>query len=82
MRFKRKGGGGQRPFEQCSKKLHFSLMSASLCDGHIVFDFSNYCPYAFEPFPRRCYVAMCSLGSEGVIASPREVDSRLDVAFY
>ena len=30
--FKRKGGGGggQRPFEQCSKKLHFSLMSASL----------------------------------------------------
>ena len=25
-----KGGGGQRPFEQCSKKLHFSLMSASL----------------------------------------------------
>ena len=29
MMFKRKGGG-QRPFEQCSKKLHFSLMSASL----------------------------------------------------
>ena len=28
--FKRKGGGGQRPFEQCSKKLHFSLMTASL----------------------------------------------------
>ena len=27
--FKRKGGG-QRPFEQCSKKLHFSLMTASL----------------------------------------------------
>ena len=25
-----KGGGGQRPFEQCSKKLHFSLMMASL----------------------------------------------------
>ena len=23
-------GGGQRPFEQCSKKLHFSLMTASL----------------------------------------------------
>ena len=21
-----KGGGGQRPFEQCSKKLHFSYM--------------------------------------------------------
>ena len=25
-----KGGGGQRPFEQCSKKLHFSLAMASL----------------------------------------------------
>ena len=30
MMFKRKGGGGQRPFEQCSKKLHFSYVSASL----------------------------------------------------
>ena len=28
--FKRKGGGGQRPFEQCSKKLHFSQRMASL----------------------------------------------------
>ena len=25
-----KGGGGQRPFEQCSKKLHFSYGTASL----------------------------------------------------
>ena len=25
-----KGGGGQRPFEQCSKKLHFFERSASL----------------------------------------------------
>ena len=25
-----KGGGGQRAFEQCSKKLHFSLAMASL----------------------------------------------------
>ena len=25
-----KGGGGQRPFEQCSKKLHFFETSASL----------------------------------------------------
>ena len=25
-----KGGGGQRPFEQCSKKLHFFEMGASL----------------------------------------------------
>ena len=25
-----KGGGGQRPFEQCSKKLHFSWRMASL----------------------------------------------------
>ena len=25
-----KGGGGQRPFEQCSKKLHFSERRASL----------------------------------------------------
>ena len=32
--FKRKGGGGgQRPFEQCSKKLHFSLGMASLRRG-------------------------------------------------
>ena len=30
--FKRKGGGGQRPFEQCSKKLHFSYGTASLKD--------------------------------------------------
>ena len=30
MMFKRKGGGGQRPFEQCSKKLHFSYKEASL----------------------------------------------------
>ena len=30
MMFKRKGGGGQRPFEQCSKKLHFSYPMASL----------------------------------------------------
>ena len=28
--FKRKGGGGERPFEQCSKKLHFSYGTASL----------------------------------------------------
>ena len=31
MMFKRKGGrGGQRLFEQCSKKLHFSYGMASL----------------------------------------------------
>ena len=29
------GGGGQRPFEQCSKKLHFSERRASL-----IFSFS------------------------------------------
>ena len=34
--FKRKGGG-QRPFEQCSKKLHFSLGMASLIQGHAKF---------------------------------------------
>ena len=28
-----KGGGGQRPFEQCSKKLHFFEMRASLREG-------------------------------------------------
>ena len=28
-----KGGGGQRPFEQCSKKLHFFEMRASLRVG-------------------------------------------------
>ena len=27
-----KGGGGQRPFEQCSKKLHFFEMGPSLSD--------------------------------------------------
>ena len=30
------GGGGQRPFEQCSKKLHFSLMMASLIQVLII----------------------------------------------
>ena len=36
--FKRKGGrGGQRPFEQCSKKLHFFETSASL-SFHWVFE--------------------------------------------
>ena len=30
-----KGGGGQRPFEQCSKKLHFSLAMASLNENDI-----------------------------------------------
>ena len=29
-----KGGGGQRPFEQCSKKLHFFEMMASLSRSH------------------------------------------------
>ena len=34
-----KGGGGQRPFEQCSKKLHFfetmaSLMKLILCQDY------------------------------------------------
>ena len=29
-----KGGGGQRPFEQCSKKLHFSERMASLRPPH------------------------------------------------
>ena len=28
-----KGGGGQRPFEQCSKKHHFSPAMASLIQG-------------------------------------------------
>ena len=28
-----KGGGGQRPFEQCSKKLHFFERMASLREG-------------------------------------------------
>ena len=28
--FKTRGGGGQRPFEQCSKKLHYWYRMASL----------------------------------------------------
>ena len=31
-----KGGGGQRPFEQCSKKLHFSERGASLIQTNIL----------------------------------------------
>ena len=31
-----KGGGGQRPFEQCSKKLHFSLAMASLSPDNAI----------------------------------------------
>ena len=31
-----KGGGGQRPFEQCSKKLHFFEMGASLSEMPIL----------------------------------------------
>ena len=35
-----KGGGGQRPFEQCSKKLHFFEMRASLSQhNHFLFHF-------------------------------------------
>merc|ERR1712209_128987 len=30
-----KGGGGQRPFEQCSKKLHFFERKASLSLAHL-----------------------------------------------
>ena len=43
-----KGGGGQRPFEQCSKKLHFFERGASLshkcqtCDVLIVGCFLQY----------------------------------------
>ena len=33
-----KGGGGQRAFEQCSKKLHFSCRMASLC-GDVITSF-------------------------------------------
>ena len=32
-----KGGGGQRPFEQCSKKLHFFETGASLSDFNVFF---------------------------------------------
>ena len=31
-----KGGGGQRPFEQCSKKLHFSERRASLINVDVI----------------------------------------------
>ena len=34
-----KGGGGQRPFEQCSKKLHFSHRRASLIVIYVFFVF-------------------------------------------
>ena len=34
-----KGGGGQRPFEQCSKELHFSYMEASLISSIFSFQF-------------------------------------------
>ena len=35
------GGGGQRPFEQCSKKLHFSLAMASLRSHHLSLTISS-----------------------------------------
>ena len=31
-----KGGGGQRPFEQCSKKLHFFETMASLIEVVVI----------------------------------------------
>ena len=33
-----KGGGGQRPFEQCSKKMHFFEMGASLIVNDYIVD--------------------------------------------
>ena len=30
-----KGGGGERPFEKCSKKLHFFEMRASLSEDNV-----------------------------------------------
>ena len=59
-----KGGGGQRPFEQCSKKLHFFEMGASLtCLYNLSkkrrkFTFSFTIPFKihilfYNPSPRR-----------------------------
>ena len=42
-------GGGQRPFEQCSKKLHFSCVMASLT-GPITSSWSNFCSIFFLNF--------------------------------
>ena len=36
-----KGGGGQRPFEQCSKKLHFFERMASLSQLKKIYFFKN-----------------------------------------
>ena len=57
--FKRKGGGGgQRPFEQCSKKLHFSLGMASLSSQ------------AEHDGPKSSGVQLMDYGNDGEIAQP------------
>ena len=44
-----KGGGGQRRFEQCSKKLHFFEMRASLMDKSLItFDDFQGLPETFH----------------------------------
>ena len=57
-----KGGGGQRPFEQCSKKLHFSETMASLSVNVVPDQYASVqaddlkkhnrssTPYQFQPF--------------------------------
>ena len=46
-----KGGGGQRPFEQCSKKLHFFEMRASLT---LICSCQSHTPSGRRTLCRRC----------------------------
>ena len=66
------GGGGQRPFEQCSKKLHFSYRRASLrlikCTSG-----AGGCDIVEDPRPWVCGVQ--TQLKEGVPSTPQAVSA-------
>ena len=81
--FQKKIKCSKQPKKQNKLNFYFSVSGApNVRGGSDVWDKVPKKTVFFYTFPKRYYVVMCSLGSEGVIASPREVDSRLDVAFY
>ena len=76
--FKRRVGGGQRLFEQCSKKLHFSYGKASLTDSLKARDASaskkrtemqSFCCSSDPIFMER--------GACWRVLKPREIDGKL-----
>ena len=50
-----KGGGGQRPFDQCSKKLHFFEMSASLSLGLLELTQKATAPFSSSLWCKICF---------------------------